>query len=385
MIERLQEQARRLSPLADPALALIVLLVSLQAFIQPDDCVGCEPWPWWGYAIVLGECLPLVVRRRWPFQVVFITGILTAIYGLSDLPDPQIEYAGLVALYSCAAHASRKQSNIAAVIAAVVIVGSLAADPRADTEDYTVTLLIFTTAWLLGDAARRRREIAAVLTQRTEQLERTRSAESAAAVSAERNRIAREMHDVVAHHLSMMVVQAEAGAATAQRDPARAEQVFDAIGGAGKQALREMRRLLGVLKQDGPAELAPQPSAAEIPSLVDGVRSAGLDVDLQVEGEAPSLAPAADLAVYRVVQESLTNCIRHAHASRAVVVVRYDAGAVRITVSDNGTGGSVSPGGGGGHGLISMRERVGLVGGTIEAGPAEGGGWQVHAVVPTDS
>jgi signal transduction histidine kinase len=355
-----------------------VLVVSLQPLFREEK----GPIPAWGYVLVVAQCLPLVVRRRWPLAVAAVCGALTMVYGLSSLPDPPVPYAGLVGLYSVAAHGSRDHANAAGVIAAFALAGSLIFDPAADLEDATVQILLFTTAWLLGDSARRRRDATAVLAERAAQLERTRAAESAAAVAAERNRIARELHDVVAHHLSMMVVQAEAGAVTATKDPARAVQVFDAIGAAGKHALREMRRLLGVLKDsDGPAELAPQPGAADIADLVDGVRAAGLDVRLRTEGEQRALPSAADLSAYRIVQEALTNCVRHAGASHADVEVRYDADAVRIQIVDDGNGGSSEPEAGG-HGLVAMRERVALVGGTLDAGPAPGGGWRVRATLP---
>jgi signal transduction histidine kinase len=378
VVDDLRALLRRLTPAADPALALVVLVVSLQPLFREEK----GPIPAWGYVLVVAQCLPLVVRRRWPLAVAAVCGGLTMVYGLSSLPDPPVPYAGLVGLYSVAAHGSRDHANAAGVIAAFALAGSLIFDPAADLEDATVQILLFTTAWLLGDSARRRRDATAVLAERAAQLERTRAAESAAAVAAERNRIARELHDVVAHHLSMMVVQAEAGAVTATKDPARAVQVFDAIGAAGKHALREMRRLLGVLKEsDVPAELAPQPGAADIADLVDGVRAAGLDVRLRTEGEQRALPSAADLSAYRIVQEALTNCVRHAGASHADVEVRYDADAVRIEIVDDGNGGSSEPQPGG-HGLVAMRERVALVGGTVDAGPAPGGGWRVRATLP---
>jgi signal transduction histidine kinase len=370
-------RVRRLAPLADPALALVVLVVSLQPLFRE----GKGPIPAWGYVLVVGQCLPLVVRRRWPFAVALVCGGLTVVYGMSSLPDPPVPYAGLLSLYSVAAHGSRDHANAAGVIAAFALVGALLFDPAADLEDATVQSLLYATAWLLGDSTRRRRDAATALAERAEQLERTRAAESAAAVAAERSRIARELHDVVAHHLSMMVVQAEAGAVAATRDPGRTEASFDAIGAAGKQALTEMRRLLGVLKQEGPASLAPQPGAGEIASLVAGVRSAGLDVRFTVSGDPPELPPAVGLTAYRIVQEALTNCVRHSGASAVDVSVRYDARAVELAVADDGKGGRVEPRPGG-HGLVAMRERVALVGGTLDAGPAPDRGWAVRATLP---
>ena len=278
-------------------------------------------------------------------------------------------------------HGTRDRAYAAGIIAAFAITGALLFDPSSDFEDWTVQILLFATAWLLGDSTRRRRVAATALAERNEQLERTRAAESAAAVAAERSRIAREMHDVVAHHLSMMVVQAEGGAVTAGRDPVKAEATFDAIGAAGKQALTEMRRLLGVLKQDGPAALAPQPGADEIAALVEGVRSAGLDVRFTVSGDPPELPPAVGLTAYRLVQEALTNCVRHSGATAVDVLVQYRPDALELAVTDDGKGGTAEPRSGG-HGLVAMRERVALVGGTLDAGPAPDRGWAVHATLP---
>jgi signal transduction histidine kinase len=365
----------RVTPLADLLLAAVVLVVALQPLFR--DKAGDVPA--WGYVLVIAQCVPLVFRRRLPFTVAGVCGALTVVYGMSSLPDPPVPYAGLLSLYSVAAHGTRDRANAAGVVAVFALVGSLAFDPAADAEDVTVQTLLFTTAWLLGDSTRRRRERTVALEERAAQLERARTAEAAAAVAAERNRIARELHDMVAHHLSMMVVQAEAGAVAASNRPDRVVPSFDAISTTGKQALREMRRLLGVLKEDGTASTAPQPGIEDIDELVGGVRSAGLDVRLRVNGEPYEVPSAVGLSAYRIVQEALTNCIRHAKARRADVELSYDAGVLRISVVDDGTGGEAGPGG---HGLIAMRERVSLVGGTLETGPGPDGGWSVRATLP---
>jgi signal transduction histidine kinase len=343
---------------------------------------------------VVGQCLPLVLRRRWPFAVVLVTGLLAIGYGLSSWPDPPVPYAGLVGLYSAAAHASRRLARLAAGLAAVGIGAAMAFDwPNADLKDVVLNYLVFATAWLLGDSARGRRDQARQLEARAEQLERTRVAEAERAVAEERNRIARDMHDVVAHNVSIMVVQAEAGPVVVERDPRRAVEVFDAISATGKQALAEMRRLLGVLREH-PTELGPQPGVAYIPDLVAGVRAAGLDVDLEVTGEVRSLPPGVDLSAYRLLQEALTNVMRHAGPARARVRVEYGDDALRLEVTDDGVGALGSPdtdpdpdpepNSGAGHGLVAMRERVALVGGTLRAGPRPGGGWAVTAALPVE-
>lgn len=194
------------------------------------------------------------------------------------------------------------------------------------------------------------------------------------------------MHDVVAHHVSMMVVQAEAGPVAVERNPDRATAAFDSISATGKQALTEMRRLLGVLRADTDGLRAPQPGASQIPDLVSGVRAAGLDVDLEIRGPTRQLPPALDLSAYRLLQEALTNVLRHAGPARATVRIDYDPDGLRLEVTDDGIGalGVEQPDGAAGHGLVAMRERVALVGGSLEVGPRAGGGWTVRAVLPLD-
>jgi signal transduction histidine kinase len=295
--------------------------------------------------------------------------------------------------------------------AAGIGIALLASNGDATVQDWSINYLVFATAWLLGDATRNRREAALELAARAAQLERTRELEAGRAVAEERNRIAREMHDVIAHHVSMMVVQAEAGPVVVHRDPDRAAASFDAISATGRQALTEMRRLLGVLRPDergrltpqpeptGPAAqpdpaglapqpdpnrlapLAPQPGASDVPAAVAAMRASGLDVDLAETGRVRPLPPTVDLAAYRIVQEALTNVLKHAGPARAVVRVDYGEDAVTVEVTNDGAGGS-KPRSLDGHGLIGMRERAGLVGGDLQAGPAPDGGWRVHARLP---
>jgi signal transduction histidine kinase len=377
---------RRLEPLTDPLIALaafgLSILPLLQADLSEPGTCGCGPIPFWAYPMVAAQCAPLAVRRRFPFVAPLVAGVVTMAHGLTSLPDPPVEYAGLIAIYTVAAYARRRLANAAAVIAAVGTVGVFVLDwPRSDYEDVTVTILLLTTAWLLGENTRSRRARIAEVEARAEQLERTRAVEAQAAVVAERNRIAREMHDVVAHHVSMMVVQAEAGPVVVGHDPARAVASFDAISAAGKQALSEMRRLLGVLKQEDDRPLAPQPGLSRIPDLVAGVRAAGLDVELDFRPPEGQLDAALDLSGYRLVQETLTNALRHAGPSRVRVAVFQEAETLVLDIVDDGVGGMVPPGTSG-HGLVAMRERVTMLGGRLDAGPRDGGGWAVAAVLP---
>lgn len=368
----------------DALLAVLVLVVTLQPLLRAAGC-GCAAVPWWGYALVVAECLPLVWRRRFPFAVSVACGAATTVHGLTEVPDPAVYFAGLVAMYSVAAHATRRQALLAAGIATVGIAAALATDPAgADLEDVTILYLTFTTAWLLGDGASTRRLAAARAEERAASLERTRAAEAREAVIEERNRIAREMHDVLAHSVSMMVVQAEAGPVVVERDPARAVQAFDAISATGRTALTELRRLLGVLREDGAGPLAPQPGLDRLPDLVASVRAAGVDVAWSPPGALPPVPPALGLAAYRIVQEALTNVVKHAGPARADLRVAADGDRLRIEVADDGLGGDPAddPAAGGGRGLVGMRERAAAVGGSVAAGPGADGGWRVTAELP---
>ena len=370
----------RLELLADVALAAAVLLLSLLPLLRVEDC-DCDSVPGWGFALVVVQAVVLLWRRGYPVPVAFASGALATVYGLSSLPDPAVPYAGLVGLYSVAAYGSRWWAWATAVIAAVTIGIATTVDATADVQDVAVNYLLFAAAWVLGDGARTRRERAGELEERAAQAERTRAAEAERAVVEERNRIAREMHDVVAHHVSLMVVQAEAGPVAVERNPEQAVQAFDSISATGRQAMAEMRRLLGVLRQDGSAERAPRPGLDQLSALVEGVRASGLTVDLQVEGGPRPLPSSVDLSAYRLLQEALTNVSRHAGPAQVRVQVTYAPDALLLDVVDDGVGaaGRSEPGG---HGLVAMRERVALVGGTLDVGPRDGGGWAVSARLP---
>ncbi len=375
---------RRLDPLLDPAVALGVFVLSVLPLANAQGC-GCRPVPGWAWGLVVAESLALVFRRRWPFGASLASGLLAFGYGLTSLPDPPISYAGVVALYSVAALSSRRLARIAGVMAALAVALALLNDgSNADLSNVAVNYLVFTTAWLLGDGAWNRRQRELAMEARAEQAERTRDADAARAVVSERNRIAREMHDVVAHHVSMMVVQAEAGPVVVERDPARAIATFDAISATGKAALTEMRELLGVLRQDSDERLAPQPGVERLPALVDSVRATGTDVDLAVSGLPRPLSDAVGLSAYRVLQEALTNAVRHAGPVHISVTITYGPETLHLDVVDDGTFAGSAPQQPAGHGLVAMRERVALVGGTLAVGPQPGGGWAVRAVLPLD-
>jgi signal transduction histidine kinase len=243
-------------------------------------------------------------------------------------------------------------------------------------------------AWVLGDSMRYRRAYYANLEDRAARLERERDAQARVAAVAERARIARELHDVIAHNVSVMVVQADGASYALASDPARAREALTAISATGRQALAEMRRLLGVLRREGDGTnsvRAPQPGIGELGELLDQARGAGLPVSFTVEGDPRPLPGGVALAAYRIVQESLTNTRKHAGpVTSASVLLRYSPDTVVLTISDDGwgdLGGAALPGAPG-HGLTGMRERVAIYGGSITAGPRPGGGFEVVATLP---
>jgi signal transduction histidine kinase len=385
LLARLSAAARRHPTLVDAALAALVFVATAAPELvraAPAEC-GCRPTPWWAWPVFVAEALPLVWRRRIPFLVGFLVGVPTAVHGGSDLLDPPVAFAGLLALYTAAAHAEPAwKSRVAALFAGTGIAITLLLDgTRSDVLDWTFTVLTFAAAWILGDNARTRRLYARQVEQRAREQDERRAAEAARELAAERTRLARELHDVVAHHVSMMVVQAEAGGVVTH-DPQLAGRTFDGIASTGRQALVEMRRLLGILRAgaDPAAPTAPQPGLAAVPDLVRQVRAAGLPVDVTVEGEPAHLAPGVDLSAYRIVQEALTNTLRHAGRASATVSIAYRPDAVELEVLDDGTG--APAGHDGGNGLQGMRERVALFGGRFEAGPRPDGGFAVRALLP---
>jgi len=264
---------------------------------------------------------------------------------------------------------------------------------RFDVDPATVisNYVIFGTAWILGDNLRNRRAYVSGLEERAASLEREREEQARRAVGAERTRIARELHDIVAHSVSVMVVQAGAARRVLHTRPEQAEVALAAVEEVGRQSLAEMRRLLGVLRRDdGPSfGLEPQPSVEHLDDLVRSTRRAGLDVALTVEGVPRPLPAGVDLSAYRIVQEALTNTLKHAGPAAATVRLRYGADDVQVEVSDDGRGAAADvhrngdgDGDGGGKGLMGMRERVAMCGGELSAGHRPGGGFAVRARIP---
>jgi signal transduction histidine kinase len=289
----------------------------------------------------------------------------------------------VIAVYSVGAHTSggraRAGSALLLALGVGVVVGSVATGHGA--ADLLSPGFWLLAAWVVGRIIRGWRRRTLELEAMTRELAAQRDLQAQAAVAVERGRIARELHDVVAHNVSMMVVQAGAAARVLEGAQPHVRDALAAIAETGRATVDEMRTLLGVLRagEDGPA-LSPQPGLADLERLLQSVRDAGLPVSLHVDGEPVYLPQALDLSAYRIVQEALTNTLKHAGPSRAEVTIRYAAGEVELEVRDDGAG--TGPGGGGGHGLVGMRERAAMFGGEIEVGPLAGGGFGVLARLP---
>jgi signal transduction histidine kinase len=335
---------------------------------------------------------PVALRRYRPLAVLAITVSAGAVI-LIFTSQAQFPVGVLVALYTVASRCERPLSIraakwVALPIAVGVLVSTGARPGRAIPE-----LAVFAIAWVIGDNLRTRRAYLTELEARAERLEREREEKAERAVIEERTRIARELHDVIAHNVSVMVVQASAGDELFDTDPERARESLRSVAATGRAALRELRRLLGVIRaEEEPADGAsyvPQPGIGYLDDLVRQVQETGLAVELSVLGEPRELPEGVGLCAYRIVQEALTNTLKHAGASRAAVSLRYVEDAVELQVVDDGQGvpaagnGEGEPGG---HGLIGMRERVALFGGELTARPrGSGDGYEVRARIPVEN
>jgi signal transduction histidine kinase len=334
--------------------------------------------------------VPLLCRRRAPtvvFALVLVSvGLQVSLIdeARSDQPPFQLWIALLVVFYSLGAHAERRRAIFAGAVGGAVFVGGDLLDllsSGASLEDTVPAWFLLAAAYGVGFALRGQRIQSTLMAHRAERLEHEREQKARLAVAEERVRIARELHDVVAHAISVIVVQAQAGQRVLEGEQASAREALGSIETTGRQALVEMRRLLGILrKEDRELALAPRPSLLYLDVLAERVREAGLPVELHVEGEARPLAPGVDLSAYRIVQEALTNALKHAGPASAQVVVRYRPGAVELEISDDGRG--AVNGREGGHGLVGMRERAALVGGQVESGTNGGRGFTVRARLP---
>ena len=337
------------------------------------------------------QTLPIVFRRWAPLRVLAIV-LAAGLVPLFPQFGPSTDLNGfslpalLVAIYTVNAHRPRRIALAATAAVPLAVVMAMLATGHAPN-DLAWSLASFAVPTIavaqFGGYVRDRRVHEEALERRAKTLEAERDQSAHRAAAAERARIARELHDVVAHGMSVMVVQAGAARLIVRDDPERATEALRSIEVTGRDALAELRRLLGVLRRDEREDLAlaPQPGLAELPALVRRFTDAGLAVDLVVEADGRGLPPGADLSAYRIIQEALTNTLKHAAATRARVAVRSDADGVEVEVTDDGRG-HTSVADGEGSGLIGMRERVSFFGGDFRAGPRPGGGFAVWARFP---
>ncbi|KOG30318.1 MULTISPECIES: sensor histidine kinase [Streptomyces] len=354
----------------DIGIALLVQAAMTMPFVVPRG-PELEPATWPAYGLTTLTVLPLVWRRRAPLAVLLAILAASALYKLAvEGPGQPLPYTGLVSVYTIAALSPAWQRLTTAALLVVAVPASVWLNTKSARE-LTFSLFVFGAAYVFGRLQDAR--------QRAHRVE----AEQAAA--RERARIAREMHDILSHAVSLMVVQAEAGPVAVRAAPARAEAAFEAISETGREAMAQLRHMLGVLREgdEGTAPRRPQPDLAGIPDLVARVRAGGLTVDYETEGGVRALPAATGASAYRIVQEALTNVVKHAQARRADVRLAYADGVLRVTVTDDGRG--PRPGSGG-HGLVGIRERAAAHGGTAAMGPGPAGrGFEVRVLLPVPS
>ena len=365
--------------------ALIVVIAVLS---EIELLFGEVPGPsWLLFPAVLLYTLPLLLRRRFPFIAPgFVFGVHIAI----TFADPQavgsLDTGSIAILLTFWAVGERNDGQLAAAglglglgtIAIITVV-----DVRVGVEQAVNGALLGSLAWLFALLLARRGRRAAAAEARALELEQDQEERARVAAATERGRIARELHDVIAHSVSVMTVQAGAARMQLPDHPDRAVPPLLAVEETGRQALTELRRLLGILRHDDAPALAPQPGLIDLPTLAEAMQRAGVEVDLRVEGRPRPLPTSLDLTAYRIVQEALTNTLKHAGPARSCVVVHYDPDAVRLDITDDGQT-SPTTADGSGHGLTGMRERVNLFGGQLAAGPGRDGGYTVSVRLPLE-
>jgi signal transduction histidine kinase len=395
-VQRLYDFLRRHPTWVDGFWAVFLFGIAVVSEIAGREAAGTDS-PVVIVPVVLLLCLVIALRRRMPEKMLLLAIVLGVAQLALDVATTPADFALLVIVYTVAATGARWASRLSLTVG---LCAAPVAQLRWPLEDASalgnaakaIFLTVpFALAWVLGDSIRTRRAYFAQLEERAARLEKEREAQSKVAVAAERARIARELHDVVAHNVSVMVVQADGAAYVLDAAPDQAKKALETISSTGRQALAEMRRLLGVLRtgehQEG-GEYVPQPDVEQIDELIEQCRTSGLPVDFKIEGTPRPLPSGVELTAYRIVQEALTNTRKHGgpNTGASVRLVYFDDG-LGLLVEDDGKGAPhelYEEGGadGQGHGLIGMRERVGMVGGTLDAGPRPGGGFRISALLP---
>ncbi|AXI87077.1 sensor histidine kinase [Actinospica acidiphila] len=395
-MQRLYDFLRRHPTWVDGFWAVILFGISVLGGATVEEGRGTE-LPALTVPVMFLLSVVVALRRRMPERMLLLALVVGLGQLILDVPTAPADFALLVIVYTVAAVGARWASRVAltAGLCAAPLAQLRWPSQEAGTAGNVALSVIlavpFALAWVLGDSIRTRRAYFAQLEERAARLEKEREAQAKVAVAAERARIARELHDVVAHNVSVMVVQADGAAYVLDTAPDQAKKALETISGTGRQALAEMRRLLGVLRtgeHQEAGEYVPQPGLQQIEDLVEQCRESGLPVDFKVEGTSRELPRGVELTAYRIVQEALTNTRKHGgpDVGASVRLVYFDDG-LGLLVEDDGKGAPhelYEEGGfdGQGHGLIGMRERVGMVGGTLDAGPRPGGGFRISALLP---
>jgi signal transduction histidine kinase len=364
-----------------------LMFVVVREIAPPQPGVPDLPTPLVAIPLIVIAVLPLVFRRRHPVLMAYAALATGVPHSLFELGIASLATL-CIAVYTLVVYVNRKQALI--YVAANLVVAAVQV-PYQTSSRGELTALFITGAvaiafcWILGEFVGARRAYQAEVEARLHLLETERDQQAKIAVAAERARIARELHDVVAHAVSVIVVQADGAAYAVHTEPEQADLAIKTISATGREALTELRRLLGVLRSEqADEERTPQPGTQSLAELTERVRAVGLPVQLQVIGAIDDLPAGVGLGIYRIVQEALTNSLKHAGpGASATVRLERAADRVFLTVSDDGKSGRGDLSGvGGGNGLIGMRERAHVFGGTLLAGPQPGGGWRVHAVLP---
>ncbi|MEU7636058.1 MULTISPECIES: sensor histidine kinase [unclassified Streptomyces] len=392
MIDRPKQWLRAWPWMAGPAVAVSCFTLSAPVALGTAYYRGISIA--WCLGSLALACAPLVVRTRWPIPVVAVTlAVNVAQTFLFSFPGASLIPAG-VAVHAAALRADRRSAwRVGACAAAVLVTATLISDPGLDSLWQHLALVAgMGLAAASGDATRSRRQLLASAVERAERAERTREEEAHRRVTEDRLRIARELHDVVAHHITLVNAQAGVAHHLMRTEPAHAYQALERIRDTSRTALDELRATVGLLRYgetpDAPRE--PAPGLADLDGLLNSFRQSGLDVTLKRTGRAGELPSITDLTAYRIIQEALTNTRKHAGAVTARVHLDHRTDGLRITVEDDGrgtpetsSGEGARPGPAGtGHGMIGMRERANAAGGTLTAGPTPTGGFRIHAELP---
>jgi signal transduction histidine kinase len=388
--QRLIERIRGIDPHAvDAFLALAFTagaLWAVAARVDADDVFRDDDFL--GIALLLLQTLPIAARTAAPLRALTLSVAAISLHiALGYQGVPVGTFAALVILYSAASLTDNRGALLAALITAVGITIYFTTDRGNPSLTQAITTsATYAVGWGLGIYARSRAEYTTVVEERASLLEREREVRAREAVADERARIARELHDIVGHALNLIVIQSGGAQRVMQSKPDLARDSLVSIESTGRQALEDLERMLGILHGGETTDkgLSPQPGLSLVDSLAAQVSDAGLPVDVTVEGTPVALPSSIDLSAYRIIQEALTNALKHSGATRASVTMRHGHDVLELEITDDGHGASAERAAGdqGGRGLIGMRERVGLFGGELRVGPRPEGGFRVHAILP---